>query len=216
MENLDFWAIFSNPCRDNSSKTKYLINTTLFLHFFSRSSQKQMIGIDRMTNKYLTFLVNVLFTLKHSFGEFPIHKFHNHCFSGVCCILSRRQSVTTFNGYRIYINSGIFTDSDYGLFESWNFIRSPKYFDIVTSVALFWNGLLFLKIYYSILKVLLGISDNQQFTAQFLVRSHKTIYILWKFRDLVVKSLGFLKTTDQPTTYHWVNSPTTNQPTSNQ
>ena len=39
-----------------------------------------------MANKHLTFLVNVLFTLKYSFGVFAIDKFHDHSVSGVCCI----------------------------------------------------------------------------------------------------------------------------------
>ena len=55
---------------------------------------------------------------------------------------------------------------------------------MVTSVVLFQIGLLILNIYDSILKVLIHISNKQQLTVQFLVGSHETIYILWRFRDL--------------------------------
>ena len=117
MENLDCWAIFSNPYHDDSSKTEYLEPPTFSLQFFALSPQKLILATQQMTNKHLTFLVNVLFMLKHSFRVIPVEKFHNHTFCGVGCIRSKWQSLTIFSVKRIYINSGILTDSGYSFFK---------------------------------------------------------------------------------------------------
>ena len=60
MENPDCWAIFGNPYHDNATKTEYLVNLTFSLQFFALSPQKLIIATQWMTNKHLTFLVNVL------------------------------------------------------------------------------------------------------------------------------------------------------------
>ena len=90
-ENLDSWAIFGNSYCGNCSETENLANTTFSPQFFALSPQKPIIGTQWMTKKYLIFLFNVLFTLKHSFRVFLTHKLHWksqifwHCY--VCYIV---------------------------------------------------------------------------------------------------------------------------------
>ena len=97
MENLDCWAIFSDSYRDDRSVTEYLVNPTFSLQSFAVSSQKKIIRTQGTVNKRLAFLVNALFTLKHSFRVFPVDKFHHHTFSGVGCIPSKWYSVKALN-----------------------------------------------------------------------------------------------------------------------
>ena len=92
-----------------------------------------------MASKHLTFLDNVLFTLKHSFRMFPVDEFHIYRFIGAGCIPSKWWSMKTVNIKTIYINSGMLANSDYGFCKTLirDFIRNPRYFDIVISAVLF-------------------------------------------------------------------------------
>ena len=71
-------------------------------------------------------------------------------------------------------------NSDYGFCKTLirDFIRNPRYFDIVISAVLFRFGLLSFKVYNSILNVLIDVSDTQQLTVQFIVSCYETIHIL--------------------------------------
>ena len=75
MENLDCRAIFSNPYWDGISKTEYSVNPTFSQEFYALFPQKLVIRTQLMANKHLTFLVNALFTQKHSFRVFPVTNF---------------------------------------------------------------------------------------------------------------------------------------------
>ena len=57
MENIVCWAIFSNPYRDNGSKTKYLVKPTFSLHFFALSPQKHN---EWLTNTLRFLLISFL------------------------------------------------------------------------------------------------------------------------------------------------------------
>ena len=57
---------------------------------------------------------------------------------------------------------------------------------------LFYLKVLIWTIYYSLLKVLIGISDNQQLSVQFLVSFHEIIHIAWNLRNLVAWFLDII------------------------
>ena len=126
-----FWVILTMTTapRQNTWLIQSFLGSSL--HFPNKNHQQGH-------NQWLTniFLGDALFLLRHCFRVFPIKNFYNHSLYGVGCISSKRQSVTVFNVKWIYINNGIFTDSDYRLFESfiWNFIQNSRSFNIVTSV----------------------------------------------------------------------------------
>ena len=101
MGNHDSMSIFGNFYCDNCSEIENLVNMTFSLQFFAFSPQKLIIGTQGITNNHLTFLVNVLFTLKHSFGLFPFQKFHNYSCSGLGCIPSQQQSVAALMSKRL-------------------------------------------------------------------------------------------------------------------
>ena len=101
MGNHDSMSIFGNFYCDNCSEIENVVNMTFSLQFFAFSPQKLIIGTQWITNNHLTFLVNVLFTLKHSFGLFLFQKFHNYSGSGVGCIPSQQQSVAALMSKRL-------------------------------------------------------------------------------------------------------------------
>ena len=163
MENIVCWAIFSNPYGDDDSKTKYLVNPTFSLQFFALSTQKN--------NEWLTNTVRfslMSFLCWSIASEWLFSTNYTSIFLEMLVEFLPNDSLWQLSMSKAF--TSLLESLPIPLF--WLFLPSfdqrlhskSQIFRHFTSVVLFQFVLLFFKIYYSILKVLIEISDNQQLT----------------------------------------------------
>lgn len=67
-------------------RQKQLVDSSFPLKIHTFSAKITIVRTQRMAYKNVTFGIDVLYPLKHSFGMFPFHKFHIKTFHGVGCV----------------------------------------------------------------------------------------------------------------------------------